>query len=343
MKINQRRYIGCKTKLLNELVSYPMSLYPDIFTNSKSMLDVFAGTGVVTAKYIDVLNDSDKTIMVNDFLYSNRICYEAFFGKGKYSMNKLHKLVDNLIMSRQSNVCQEYYGDRYFSINDSRAIGNYRSAIEQWLDEKLINKKEYAVLIASLCYSADKIANTVGHYDAYISNKKPSDRFTFEFIEPIDDIKPNIKIYQEDSNSLVRRLGADIMFIDPPYNSRQYSRFYHVLEQIAGNFQLPLMKNNMAKKPECRDMSDYCKVNAPEVFDDLIQHLKCRYIITTYNNTYNARSSSSNNKITIDQLVSSLEKRGHTDYVPVGFPYFSAGKTSLDEHCEYIFVTKVEE
>lgn len=35
-----------------------------------------------------------------------------------------------------------------------------------------------------------------------------------------------------DANQLVRKVKADIAFIDPPYNSRQYSRFYHILENI---------------------------------------------------------------------------------------------------------------
>ena len=34
----------------------------------------------------------------------------------------------------------------------------------------MINYKEYAILITSLLYAMDRIANTVGHYDAYRKN-----------------------------------------------------------------------------------------------------------------------------------------------------------------------------
>ena len=33
------------------------------------------------------------------------------------------------------------------------------------------NEKEYNILLASLIYSMDRVANTVGHYDAYFKKE----------------------------------------------------------------------------------------------------------------------------------------------------------------------------
>ena len=36
-----------------------------------------------------------------------------------------------------------------------------------------------------------------------------------------------------DANELVREIRADLVYIDPPYNSRQYCDIYHLLENVA--------------------------------------------------------------------------------------------------------------
>ena len=54
----------------------------------------------------------------------------------------------------------------------------------------------------------------------------------FKLIEPIKHTS-KIQIFREDANELVKKVKFDICYIDPPYNSRQYSRFYHVLENLA--------------------------------------------------------------------------------------------------------------
>ena len=59
-------------------------------------------------------------------------------------------------------------------------------------------------------------------------------------------------------------------------------------------------------------MSEYCRNGAAKVFDDLISNLKCKYIVVTYNNTYNSKSSSSQNKIKLEEIKKSLNKRGVT-------------------------------
>ena len=86
-----------------------------------------------------------------------------------------------------NNFFSKHYGGKYFSINDAKKIGYLRQNIE--ISRNNLSAKEYTILSASLIYSADKIANTVGHYDAYIQGEILKDKFHFDFIKPFATMK----------------------------------------------------------------------------------------------------------------------------------------------------------
>ena len=88
-------------------------------------------------------------------------------------------------------------------------------------------------------------------------------------------------------------------------------------------------------------MSEYCKTKAPEKFQELISNINSNYIVVSYNNTYKSKSSSSKNKITLEQILSILEKKGKTKMFKKSHNYFNAGKTDFDNHYEYLFITKI--
>lgn len=330
--LENRRYIGNKSKLLNWI-----SELVDKHTEGESFFDVFAGTGVVTK---NMLKKYHKFI-INDFLHSNQMIYEAFFGDQAIDVQKINNFKKVFQQIKTNCKDDEYfvsnYGGKFFSENDARIIGEIRTCIENSND---LNSRERSVLIASLLYSADKIANTVGHYDAYRKKVEIKDRFKYDLINPLDTSGKEILIYRNDSNELANYVESDIAFVDPPYNSRQYSRFYHVLEGIA-KWDKPRLEG-VAMKPPAENMSDYSKTSAPDVFDNLIQNLKSRYIVVTYNNTYNSRSNSSKNKISHEQILFSLNKVGRTKIFEMPYQFFNAGKTDLSDHKEFLFITEVK-
>lgn len=334
MKINNRRYTGNKYKLM----PWIKELILEKCHEHNTLFDVFGGTGVVTAELLDIFNHT----IINDFLYSNEVIYNAFFGKEKINTKKLFKYVAkyNSIDRNQvqDNYISENYGGKFFKQEDAKLIGFIRDDIENALKSKIINKREFDVLLASLLYSFDRCANTVGHYEAYIKGKEIRTGFVYELIEPIITDK-EVKIYRTDSNSLAKKVSADVAFIDPPYNSRQYSRFYHVLETIT-KWDKPKLTGTAMKPPE-ENMSAYCRNSAPIAFDDLIKNLKVKYIVVTYNNTYDSKSSSSRNKITLEQIKEILDKKGKTEIFEKKYHRFNAGKTDAADHKEMVFITKV--
>ena len=330
--LENRRYIGSKSKLLNWI-----SNLIDQYTCGDSFFDVFAGTGVVTRKMIDKYD----TFIINDFLFSNYIIYKAFFDNMPYDKNKLLDCqveYQNINTKKiNDNYFNENFGDKFFSKRDAKVIGEIRIRIKE---NKKINEREKDILLASLLYSSDKISNTVGHYDAYRKKVKLENKFLFELINPIDMTGKEIKIFKEDANKLVRKIKADVAFIDPPYNSRQYSRFYHVLENLA-KWEKPKLYG-VAMKPKPENMSDYCRSSAPQVFNDLISNLNVKYIVVTYNNTYDSKSNSSKNKISHREILKSLNMVGHTKIFEKPYQCFNTGKTNMKNHKEYVFITEVE-
>lgn len=328
--ISNRRYTGSKYKLLDWIEELILDN-----CEGNSFLDVFAGTGVVSER----MGPHYEKVIMNDFLYSNEIIYKAFLGNGKFNQTVLEQYKEQFQSikpdKRRENYFSINFGGKYYSENDAYVIGEIRDEIEK--AGKALSEREYCILLASLIYSMDKVANTVGHYDAYRKGNEIEDRFVYDLINP-EPPADKFFIYRMDANELVRTVKADIAFIDPPYNSRQYSRFYHVLENVV-QWKKPELTGT-ALKPQAENMSDYCKSNAPEVFADLIKNIDVKYIVVTYNNTYHSRSSSSKNKITLEEIKEILSSRGNTKVFEKKHQCFNAGKTEFDNHKEFVFITK---
>lgn len=330
-QIHNRRYIGNKYKLINWIFSI---LGKEC--KGKSFTDIFAGTGVIGA----AASRHFYEIILNDFLYSNYVIYKAFFGKEDWSSEKINNVIKNYNNISGEDLNDNYFsvnfGGKYFSRNSAKIIGLIRENIE--VNKDRFTEREYNMLISSLLYSADKIANTVGHYDAYFKKEAVDDNFFMRPIHPID-IK-EVSIFREDANQLAKKIQTDIAYIDPPYNSRQYSRFYHVLETLA-KWDKPKLYG-VALKPEPENMSDYCRVSAKNRFAELVNTIKAKYLVVSYNNTYDSKSNSSQNKITLEQIKNILSTRGNTKAFEKSYRHFNAGNTDFNNHKEYLFVTNVD-
>jgi adenine-specific DNA-methyltransferase len=329
-QLHNRRYIGNKYKLIEWIFSIL-----DKECKGKSFTDIFAGTGVVSA----VASKHFDEVILNDFLFSNHSIYKAFFGVDAWDQDKIINIIKNYNNINGEDLDENYFsinfGGKFFSKNSAKIIGFVRENIEE--NRKKLTEREYHMLISSLLYSVDKIANTVGHYDAYFKKESVEDNF---FMRPIDPIEvKSVSIFREDANSLAKRIKTDIVYIDPPYNSRQYSRFYHVLETLT-KWDKPKL-HGVALKPEPENMSDYCRVSARDRFAELVNDINAKYLVVSYNNTYDSKSNSSQNKITLEEIKNILTKRGKTKIFEKDYRHFNAGNTDFNNHKEYLFVTYV--
>ncbi len=334
MKIENRRYLGAKTKLLpfiDEVIEKE-NIDGDTF------LDLFAGTGVVANHFSKKFD-----ILVNDILYCNYVSYIGWFGN--LSDSKLEKL--NQKLSDYNDISAVDLPENYFSYNfsgtyfdaaNSLKIGYIRDDIENLFNNGEIDFIEQSYLITSLLYAMDSIANTVGHYDAYRKGKGNDKNIILKELDR--DICRKVTFFNQDANELVREIAADVVYIDPPYNSRQYSGAYHLLENIA-RWQKPKVYGVAKKMNRDNLQSRYCTVKAPTAFADLIENIKAKHIIVSFNNMETKGSSRSQSKISNEELFHILSKKGHTKVYKKKYRYYSTGKSNIKDHEELLFVCHV--
>lgn len=329
LKITNRRYLGSKQKLLN----FIKDVVEEHTENIKSVADIFGGTGSVA----NIFREQGKKIIINDILRSNQISYKTWFGNESVDMGLIKKCIDelNALVPESENYVSINFGDKYFSMDNARKIGSIRKRI----DEYNINKRERAFLLTSLLYAIDKVANTVGHYDAY---RKKMDNFHMLHLKvPEYNQNKNNEIYNEDANSLVRKIKADLVYIDTPYNSRQYGDTYHLLENII-DWNQPKVEGVARKMVDRKHIkSKYSTQKAPIIFEDLIQNIDTRYILVSYNNMAQKGCGRSNAKISNEEILQSLQKRGSVQVFYRPFKVFTAGKTAIQDHQELLYLCKV--
>jgi len=271
-------YIGSKYSLLEFIHEKITENIPDI--NDKVFCDLFAGTNIVSIYF----KDKVKKIITNDIEHYSYVLASAYMTNENVNQDKIELLNDE--KGIKSNIfnyyCENGESKRlYFNENNGLKIDAIRTKIE----ELTISKTEYYILLSSLIEASDKVANTTSVYGAYLKKLKNS------AIKPLTLKEINIKIvegqqndvYNMDANQLVKNISGDILYIDPPYNHRQYGSNYHVLNMIS--------KYDFSTKPKGvvglidYNKSDYSsKVKAKKSFLDLITNSNFKHIFISYNN-----------------------------------------------------------
>ena len=173
---------------------------------------------------------------------------------------------------------------QYFSDDNAKKIDAVRIKIEKWKTKKLITENEYFYLLACLIEAADKVANTASVYEAFLKDLKKSAQKPI-IINPLELIFKNKKyeVYNKDSKDLIKEIKGDILYLDPPYNTRKYDTNYHILETIA-LYDNPKIKGKTGVRVEETKKSNYCLKNKAAIeLEDLIKNAKFKYILLSYN------------------------------------------------------------
>ena len=330
--INNRRYLGNKYSLSD-------FIRKTVDENCKGInivIDIFSGTGAVANVF------KDKMLITNDLLYSNYISNYAWFGYEKYSAKKIIELIYdyNQIETKENNYMRENFANTYFSADDCSKIGYIREDIEEKYKNKYINFKEYAILITSLLYAMDKIANTVGHYDAYRKNVEFEKNLVLNVLLPEETININNTCYNTDSNELIKSIKGDLLYLDPPYNSRQYCDAYHLLENVA-RWEKPEVYGVAKKMDRTFLKSDYCMIKATKAFEELIEKADTKYILLSYNNMSDKGNNRSNAKISDEDIMRILSKKGKVTVFESDYRSFSTGKSDIKDNKERLFLCEV--
>jgi adenine-specific DNA-methyltransferase len=184
-------------------------------------------------------------------------------------------------------------GRMYYSQENGLRIQAVRDLIETWSQRGLVSPQEKAWLVACLIESADRVANTASVYGAYLKHVKDSARKRMELValQPIaSEHRPDKhQVFCEDSIELLKCFKPgqlQLVYVDPPYNRRQYASNYHILETIAQwdmeQFD-PRGVTGLRKRGEKR--SDFCmKTKVEDAFQELFKHVNSKYLLFSYNN-----------------------------------------------------------
>ena len=265
-KINTLQYRGNKTQISSFLKPY--------FKMGASVLDLMAGS-----QSIGLSLKKQSSIVSNDVQYYSYVLGKAYIENNKYS--SLNIIAPELIKADpEFNLFQNYYSDVYFSQKQCIEIDNIRATIEKI---KEIDEILYFCYLACLLQSLDMIASTAGHFDGSldINNEKAKRRkkksLYTEFCKRIRNfkiIKSNFKnkCYNLPAKELLIKIPeVDIIYIDPPYNHRQYSRYYHVLETCA-KYDDNININTKGLYPNDEFKSDFCyKDKVEEAFRHILK------------------------------------------------------------------------
>lgn len=278
------RYIGSKAALLNHIEAL---LEPHLDGDEQTFLDLFAGTNTVGAHF-----KPRYTIFSNDslnFSYLNAVARiglnrrPLFRGLTKRGIDDPLRFLEQeaeLYLGRgeigyyESNYSPTA-GAMYLSVDNAKRIDSIRSTIEVWYSNDWISDVENAYLIDALVSAVPSVSNTTGTYGAYLKHwdKRALNKLTL-LPSRIFNNEKNNRCFRREANDLVRELEADIAYIDPPYNSRQYAPNYHLLENISYNLQPEL--RGVTRLFDWSDRrSDYCVKNRVEnVMEDLLTHIQ---------------------------------------------------------------------
>ena len=316
-------YIGSKYKLSDFIKSTVHSVAGDDLSD-KVFCDIFAGTGIVGR----IFKDEVKQVIANDFEYYSYVLIRNYIGNHKPIRDK-EKYIEilNELKPVEGFIYKNYCpgsgsGRQYFSDENGKKTDAVRLQIEKWKKEQEINDDLYYFLLASLLESTDKVANTASVYGAFLKHLKRTARQTM-VLEPAEFTVNENKhiVYQADSNELIKNTAGDILYLDPPYNARQYGANYHLLNTIALYDQfIPKGKTGLRDY----NKSLYCsKSSVKKAFEELIRNAKFKYIFLSYNNE---------GLMSVDDVKKIMSKYGRYDLMATNYQRFRADKEENRNH-----------
>ncbi|MFK5975443.1 MAG: DNA adenine methylase [Sulfurovum sp.] len=330
-------YIGSKLKLSSWIEDEVKKVVGNDLSD-KTFCDMFAGTGIIGRTF----KKNVKRVISNDLEHYSYILNRNYIENHKNIKDKLKYIdeLNNLPLIDNGFIYQNYCmgsgsNRQYFSDENGKKIDTIRTKIKEWYDNKDIKDDLYYFLLASLLESADKVANTASVYGAFLKHiKKPASKELVLAPAYFIKNKNSHKVYNRDSNELIKKIKGDILYLDPPYNHRQYSANYHILNTITkyDNF---IPKGVTGLREYNRSL--YCqKREVHNSFEELIKNAKFEYIFLSYNNEGLMSES---------DVKTIMQRYGEYSVVQKEYQRFKADKTENRNHkatktYEYLHILK---
>jgi len=296
------RFIGSK----ENLIFFIERVIQEMGVKGKIFFDIFSGTTKVAQHF----KKKGYHIISNDNLYFSYVLQKTYIEnntipkflyltqwlKQKKTYNN-HKIEVENVINFLNNVkgIKDYAFENYapsgkcqrmyFSDENAQKIDGILQTISWWKQNNLISEMEEIILKTSLVEAIPFVSNISGTYGAYLKSwdKRAFKSLTLEVPQFILSTNQHY-CFQKDANELIRNIEADILYLDPPYNTRQYISNYHVLETIAKNDKIELKGKTGLRDDDYLYKSKFSqKRHCVKVLEDLIKNSKADYILMSYN------------------------------------------------------------
>nr|QFG74036.1 MAG: D12 class N6 adenine-specific DNA methyltransferase [Megaviridae environmental sample] len=297
--VKTMRYLGNKTDLLDFIFS-SISHLVDKHNLEKSIADGFGGTGAVTMFF----NKQHYTVTSNDI---NNYAYNLCYCRNNISRNdvtfsnlgvsNVQEVFDMLNKCKQRGFIYENYSPnhdcnherKYFTNENAEIIDGIRTQIEDWFACDKITEKERIHLISMLIETTMLFSNIPGTFGAFLSNWDSRSLKKLQLDAKIHnmllcDVCDGNQTFQHDLRNIIHSINSDVLYLDPPYNERDYSTYYHVLETIS-LYNNPELKDNKTGTKKDIHKSQWCKkATAKEELEFIVSNSKSKVIVLSYNN-----------------------------------------------------------
>ena len=322
------RFIGCKLNLMpyiERLVIDTLGIKEGVFC------DIFAGTATVGAHF----KKRGFQIVSNDLLELSAAFQHALIANNTEpefagiidtlgdvgnidlftSLSPYNKVVAwlNCLPGKKGFIFNAYCpsghnecGRQYLSDVNGQKIDAVRQQIEAWREAGDITENEFYLLLLPLLEATSKVANISGTYAAYLKHWDVRTYNPLTLI-PVDIIQSGLthNIYRKSANDLINEIQCDVLYIDPPYNTRQYITNYHLLETIARYDNPSIHGKTGLRDYEESEKSAYCsKTTCLSALTDLVEKADAKHIVFSYSNE---------GILPPDEILSVLSKRGEAN------------------------------
>lgn len=252
------------------------------------------------------------------------------------SRNDLIEILNNCNAPSSWFVTEYSKNRKFFTYSNAIKIAGAWHKIVRWNNAGLINRREKAYLVSSLLNSMDSVANTAGTYYAYLKefHRKALRPFVFSWI-PSSAGRFVGKAILGDALEALKGKTFDLLYLDPPYNERNYAGYYHLPESLS-----------MLRKPEINDATTSGVPKIPHVGTENIRNgMTLEYIekiISMVSWNFLIFHYCDDGLIPLDKLHASLKQFGSVKALHINALGYTT-KKSIRSILHYVFVvTKFE-
>ncbi len=272
-------YLGAKWKL-SDWIFNVISYYSK--EKNLTFLDACAGSGSMSVG----ASRNEFSVVANDVMEYSRCILSGILLMNENLIEEAtnHIEIINNLKPTEGFFLKEY-SERanrlYFTNENAKRIDASRQYVDI-IEDKIL--KDY--LIYCLIEAVSRVSNTAGTYGAFL--KKLKSRALEPLIIKLENYyTSDATVYSEDILFLLNnegfKLREDIMYIDPPYNNRQYGANYHIYETLA-RYDYPYVKGvtglrdwiNESKSPFC------IKSKALPFLIDILKSSNAKLILLSY-------------------------------------------------------------